>query len=414
MSFNTSFVQAFNPAFQQSGQAVIDLQRQKMQEAIQEESRKRALQDQIDQGLLAKWQEAYSTTPPPMVTGTDGNQSLNRASMRGLLSEYESKKKDSDYTRQLSIQNNAKLDADGAKLGVVKEAAHNWQPGNGSILNPQAAQGVTADTFAQRVRGAEDQAKVKQAAAESEARAKATDPYESSYTGNTQFAINGKYIGTAVRNVKTGEYGIKNDNGSISPIPEGAEPITPTALQKNVPSYDSFRKVSTDLVDAERSLRQLDRYAKSVGGLNQGLAGLADGFTGIVKTLVGSKRLTQEELDRRMANGNLQGLLGSNRLAVVGGGVMTENDAVRIINYLGGDVGALQNKEQVMKALSQLYQDRYAQYENDLMFHNAAIQDYYGSKGYKAKDRVDYSPLFAEPEPSQPAPSSKFKIVEIK
>jgi len=403
-AFGKSFTQAFTPSYQQGAAAYTEAQQQKMQAALQEQVR----QKQREQAIIDEISQ-YGGNP---VMNPDG--SLNApATMAKAVSMKSAFETQAGLNRNKAI-NAQNLEMKGSELGVPKEAAPNWQPGNGSILSPQAAQGVTADTFAQRVRGAEDQAKVKQAAAESEARAKATAPYESSYTGNTQFAINGKYIGTAVRNVKTGEYGIKNDDGSISPIPEGAEPITPTALQKNVPSYDSFRKVSTDLVDAERSLRQLDRYAKSVGGLNQGLAGLADGFTGIVKTLVGSKRLTQEELDRRMANGNIQGLLGSNRLAVVGGGVMTENDAVRIINYLGGDVGALQNKEQVMKALSQLYQDRYAQYENDLMFHNAAIQDYYGSKGYKAKDRVDYSPLFAEQEPGQPAPSSKFKIVEIK
>ena len=158
MSFNTSFVQAFNPAFQQSGQAVIDLQRQKMQEAIQEESRKRALQDQIDQGLLAKWQEAYSTTPPPMVTGTDGNQSLNRASMRGLLSEYESKKKDDDLTRQLESKRKIETESKATSLGVDKSPfAIETQPGTGFGFVPKLEVGVKAAPLEQRVAEKEQQ-----------------------------------------------------------------------------------------------------------------------------------------------------------------------------------------------------------------------------------------------------------------
>lgn len=279
-------------------------------------------------------------------------------------------------------------------------------------------------SLAREVYEAEKQAKIDEAAALSAARAKAADPYGDNFVQGDNYAINGEYIGRAVRDKRTGEYGIKGPDGKLMPIPEGAQPITATAINKNIVSANDFKKFKTDLTDSERSLRQFERYANSVGGMDQGVSSLADRFTAGMKTLLGTGKLSPDELARAAASGQLQGLLGGNRVSVVGGGVLTEQDAARIIQRLGGDVGALQNREVVMKALGELYQDRFAQYQDDFNFYNEAVDSYWGSKGFKRAPATDFNKLFgAGPAvngnvapTAQPtaAPASGVKILGVK
>jgi hypothetical protein len=55
--------------------------------------------------------------------------------------------------------------------------------------------------------------------------------------------------------------------------------------------------------------------------------------------------------------------LGLFRVDIVGPGVLTEYDAGRVIEALGGDLNALQNKEKVFALLQQLYQDKMDRFE---------------------------------------------------
>lgn len=223
----------------------------------------------------------------------------------------------------------------------------------------------------------------------------------------------GKPLGYGAFDQATGQVGMVDEEGNFSPLPEGAEPVTATGLQKQVPSINEFRKMKSDLTDAEISLRNMSRYIKSVGDANQGIERLADKFSAGIKTLVGEKKLNPQEVAAKMAQGQLQGLLGANRTNVVGGGVMTEQDALRIIERLGGDFGALSNKEIVKQAISQVYSDRYKQYEDAFNFYNAAVQDYYGSRGFKSANRVDYQDFTAE-QPAETAPAKEEAPLSIK
>lgn len=213
----------------------------------------------------------------------------------------------------------------------------------------------------------------------------------------------GKFLGYGAFDQATGEAGIVDEAGNWSPLPADAEPVTATGLQKQVPSINDFRKMKGELTDAEISLRNMDRYVKSVGDANVGLQRLADKFSAGIKTLVGEKKLDPQELAAKMAQGQLQGLLGANRTNVVGGGVMTEQDALRIIERLGGDFGALSNPEVVRQAIAQVYSDRYKQYDDAFKFYNAAVADYYGSRGFDPAKRVEYKDFTAggvdQPEP---------------
>jgi hypothetical protein len=207
----------------------------------------------------------------------------------------------------------------------------------------------------------------------------------------------GQYLGEGVFDTRTGKAGLMGADGKVGDLPPGAEPITATGLQKSIPDQKAFRNLKGELTDAEISLKNMDRYIKSVGDAGQGVQRLADKFSAGMKTLVG-QGLNPQEIATKMAEGQLQGLLGANRTNVVGGGVMTEQDALRIIQRLGGDFNSLSNPEIVRQAIGQVYSDRYKQYEDSFNFYNAAVGDYYGSRGFKPAERVEFSESFTESE----------------
>lgn len=68
----------------------------------------------------------------------------------------------------------------------------------------------------------------------------------------------------------------------------------------------------------------------------------------------------------------------------------------------------------VRKAISQVYSDRFAQYEDSHNFYNAAVSDYYGTRGFKLAEKAPFSDKLAglTDEPvSAPAP---IKITAIR
>jgi hypothetical protein len=207
---------------------------------------------------------------------------------------------------------------------------------------------------------------------------------------------NGQYIGNATLDKKANKRWLLRPGGEKTEIPAGAQPVTATGLAKGIPQVNDFKKMSSDVTDAEISIRNMDRYMKSVKDANVGLQSLADKFSAGAKTLLDSGEWTPKELALKLSEGQLQGLLGANRTNVVGGGVMTEQDAIRIITRLGGDAGALRNPQLVRAAIAQVYADRYRQYENDIGFYNAAVDQYYGERGFKSKKPIEFNADFAK------------------
>ena len=111
----------------------------------------------------------------------------------------------------------------------------------------------------------------------------------------------------------------------------------------------------------------------------------------MVKTFATGEGLTLEELSLRVSRGQLQGLLGKMRVSVVGGGVMTEQDALRVIEALGGDATAFQNKEVVGRAIQRIMSEKVSEYNNKVITHNINVDNRFGElktgdgKSYKRK-----------------------------
>ncbi len=240
----------------------------------------------------------------------------------------------------------------------------------------------------------------------------ATNPSRYHRTG-PMTSKDGAYIGDGVFDTKTGRTGLMGDDGQFKPLPPGTEPITATGLQKSIPDMKQFRALKGELTDAEISLRNMDRYIESVGDARTGIARLADKFSAGMKTLSG-QGLNTKELAAKIGQGQLQGLLGANRTNVVGGGVMTEADALRVIERLGGDFDALSNPEVVRKAISQVYSDRFAQYEDSHNFYNAAVSDFYGARGFKLADKVPFSDKLAGLKDQSATAAAPLKVTAIR
>ena len=74
--------------------------------------------------------------------------------------------------------------------------------------------------------------------------------------------------------------------------------------------------------------------------------------------------LTPEQYRTLLQDGQLQGMLGGARLETVGPGVMTEQDAARILARLGGDVGILRNREVAGQLIKEIMMEKAERYNN--------------------------------------------------
>ena len=221
---------------------------------------------------------------------------------------------------------------------------------------------------------------------------------------------NGEYIGHLRGKQDTGEISVVNPTGgavgmgeqgpggAVVPAVPGMRPTTSSGLNKDLLDMKSFRDLRKNVFDDERGLERLSRYNKSVGGANQGIDVLADKFAVAASTLFGDGKLTQEQLNLVKSEGELQTLIGTIRLQTLGGGVLTEQDALRLVTALGGDMGAMRNKERVKAALTDMYRDKYLGYQQNLEDYNVQVKGKYGSVGYKEATPIDFDSTFLKGE----------------
>lgn len=189
---------------------------------------------------------------------------------------------------------------------------------------------------------------------------------------------NGNFAGFTFVDATDGKVKVRKLNGQMVDLTQDYIPATASSFQKDVLPINDFMKLRGQLTDDEISLNRMARYAEKVQGLPVGIDRLANEWSSRFRTLFGSKVLTPEQINQALAKGELQGLIGATRIATVGGGVMTEQDAIRVLQRLGGDVDALQNPEIVRRAIADVYAERYRRYQDNVNFYNMAVENYYG------------------------------------
>jgi len=166
----------------------------------------------------------------------------------------------------------------------------------------------------------------------------------------------------AVFNPQLGQSGTVGADGKFTPLPEGSRPTT--AGVGNPLNRSQYFKLKNDFRDENTALGKMNSYFKTVGSADVGMARMADQIAAKAKTLFGSKTLTPEQLAAQVGNGQLQGLLGLFRVDVVGPGVMTEYDAQRVLNALGGDFTKMQNPAVVKALMQDIYADKMRRIED--------------------------------------------------
>ena len=178
-----------------------------------------------------------------------------------------------------------------------------------------------------------------------------------------------EYIGEGVFNPETGQMMLSQPDGKLIPLPADAEPTVKSALSIEKLSGPQMVKLAGDLRSSENTLNKLKTYLQTQGGTNQGFRRMGDELIANLKTFFGTNNLTPEQLNQLIVKGQAQAILGGMRVATVGPGVMTEQDAARVLAAIGGNPDALQNPQVMGQLIQNAFEYQYNLYEqqyNDL------------------------------------------------
>ena len=146
-----------------------------------------------------------------------------------------------------------------------------------------------------------------------------------------------------------------------------------------------------EIIQDENALNKMARYVATVQDIPSGIEKMSVQFGAYINTLLGENELTLDQLKQRVAEGTFQSLLGANRIEVVGGGVMTEADAERIILALGGDPRQLKtNPEVVTRLISDIFADKYNKYNDNIEAYNSELAMGYGNR-YKKRKPIKFT-----------------------
>ena len=117
-----------------------------------------------------------------------------------------------------------------------------------------------------------------------------------------------------------------------------------------------WRTLRKEWQEENNSLKAIRAYFANIKDLPSGYRRWSNDIMGKLRTWMGANGITPDQLKQMIANGQIQGLLGMFRTEVVGPGVMTEFDARRVIDALGGlPSSAFQNPDAMMAMLQELY-----------------------------------------------------------
>jgi len=180
----------------------------------------------------------------------------------------------------------------------------------------------------------------------------------------------------------TGGY-FQLENGQRTNVDiSNATQISEGFYAKTIPTEASFTKNLNTIVQDQNALKKYTSYLKNIKESPQGVSRIGAELSTIFKTLK-LDELSKPELSLKIAQGEVQALLGASRLETVGGGVMTEQDAIRVLRVIGGDVNAFQNPQVVEAAISKIFRDKLKAYETKRKIHNNNVD-----KAYKNYDKI--------------------------
>lgn len=214
----------------------------------------------------------------------------------------------------------------------------------------------------------------------------------------------------------------RDTDGQYKDVPPDARPVTNST--GGMQSPQQWVKLRTQWQQEKNGLKALERYFQTVKDIPTGINRWAIDLSAKAKTFIwGGKQLTPAEFNKLDAQAQAQALLGMFRTTIVGPGVMTEYDAVRVLNALGGDPGsALQNPQILYRVLSGLYERKYAEFKvlDEEIHRNGPTYGFDPDSEGAVSPTLDGGPAYgkqaagpgaAPAAPSRPAPPKPGDIV---
>ena len=173
---------------------------------------------------------------------------------------------------------------------------------------------------------------------------------------------NGERVGGASYDPTTAQFFTLDENGQRRVLP-GAHPTNNSdAIGSRYATQAA--KTAEQVKELRGTLSSIDKILPNLDDVKYGAPGLLTDLKGFVKTMSGRMELSEEEILRRVVSGQTQGLIGKVREDVVGPGVMTENDALRVLAALGGDATKiLGNPEVARRMLGEIHERTYKRYK---------------------------------------------------
>jgi len=147
--------------------------------------------------------------------------------------------------------------------------------------------------------------------------------------------------------------------------------------------------LDTALTQDENSLTSFVNYLSAVGDTNTGVSRIADNFLARIKIMVGGE-LSQEQFNLLLASAELPALIAQSRVELAGPGVLTDQDFIRLLETIGGDVNAYQNPQIVKDRISDLISKKYATYKRNVDRYNGNVKEQYGQLGYEERELLEF------------------------
>ena len=191
----------------------------------------------------------------------------------------------------------------------------------------------------------------------------------------------------AVRNGNTGQIGVVGAKGFEPIDSEVYMPMT-TSDANNYLDGNAFKKLGDDLVAQENSVKLINRFVEGVGNLPKGIEKAIGNASAKLKTIF-DVPLTESEKAIGFSKARKNSLIGALRETIIGPGVVTEFDAERIIDALGGDIESVTTNPALLRDIvADILEGKMNQYEQNLTIYNSHATGRYGSWGVKQRNRI--------------------------
>ena len=157
-------------------------------------------------------------------------------------------------------------------------------------------------------------------------------------------------------------------SGTNEPLPAGSLEFGAGDL----PTFQNLDTFNKSVTEEEQKLISLDKFRNAVKTAPEGLGRTIQTLNKIFQTLSADPEFKKGDLTTGEARARLQGLIGLYKDEIVGGGVMTEQDALRVIEALGGEISAFNPKELTLTLIDSFRENSERKYQAALNRYNKA------------------------------------------